>query len=98
MMRRAYLYPTKEDAAVWASIARRQRFTVYGPSGLLATIRATELRDADLMLELVELRSIDAYANVRQLQTMAGEDGCSVGGWMGHYRWISDKWSDGKPL
>lgn len=51
-------------------------------------------RDADLMLELVDLRSIGAYRDVRGLQLMAGQDGYVFYGWMGHYSWIGRPYRD----
>lgn len=47
----------------------------------------SDRRDADLMLELVDLRSIGAYANVRRLQAWAGQDGFVFRSWMGWYSW-----------
>lgn len=77
----------RQDFDIWDTVLSRCR-----PMRLETMSTEQDARDAALMRELVELRSIGAYANVRQLQTMAGEDGCSVGGWMRHYRWVSDKW------
>ncbi len=62
----------------------------------LASVSAD--RDFALMLELCHLRAMGAYADVRQLQTMTGQDGCAVGGWMRHYRWVSDRWSNGQKV
>jgi hypothetical protein len=86
---------TSEDLITWGKFLLR-----WSPAGAdpYGTSMEADRRDADLMWELVDLRSIGAYGDVRHLQIMAGQDGCSVGGWMGHYRWVSSKWSDGRPL
>lgn len=87
------LRPDEERAALeWWLDRRSPRWSV----ALHVARCGGDDRDADLMWELVDLRSIGAYADVRMLQTLAGEDGCSIGGWMGHYRWESPKWSNGR--
>ncbi len=80
---------TEEDFDIFCDVWARTRFPWFWHKG-------PDNRDGDLMWELVDLRSMGAYADVRMLQTMAGQDGCSVGGWMRHYRWVSPKWSDGR--
>jgi hypothetical protein len=50
-------------------------------------------RDADLMWECTNLRQVGAYFNVRQFQTLAGEDGLALRGRV--YQWVSPKYSDG---
>jgi len=57
---------------------------------------SADRRDADLMLQCAFYRQMGAYANVRQVQTMAGEDGCAVRGDI--YSWVSPKWSDGRNI
>lgn len=90
---------TPEDLRIWLLVTYRFcRRNVVLKAPIVGFAPGVDDRDADLMRELVDLRSIGAYADVRMLQEMAGQDGCSVGGWMGHYRWVSDKWSDGKPI
>jgi hypothetical protein len=67
---------TTEDQLIWNRLCQRGRFR----DAIIA-----ERRDADLMFELIDLRSCGAYFNVRQLQIMAGQDGC---GWVGRaYKW-----------
>jgi hypothetical protein len=73
---------TQEDFDIWDRIA-----DPYGlkPGVPLWGYIRSDRRDADLMFELVDLRSCGAYFNVRQLQIMAGQDGC---GWVGRvYVW-----------
>lgn len=87
---------TDEDRAAWFDwqVNRKRDWSLWG--ALERRSAESDQRDADLMLELVELRSIGAYADVRHLQTVAGQDGYAAGGWMGRYRWHSPKWSDGR--
>lgn len=85
---------TAEDFEIWLTVVRASAM----PAQLWVLSEIQNYRDASLMLELTELRAIEAYGDVRALQIMAGQDGCSVGGWMGHYRWVSDCWSNGTKL
>jgi hypothetical protein len=43
--------PTEEDVEVLMSLARRQRFRVFGPVGMLAKLWDADRRDADRMWE-----------------------------------------------
>jgi hypothetical protein len=90
---------SEEDGDIWLIVVRPwgRRYGMVQQRVLDAANRA-DARDADLMWELVDLRSIGAYADVRHLQAVAGQDGFSAGGWMHHYRWTSPKWSDGSPI
>jgi hypothetical protein len=80
---------TQEDAAIWLTVCPTIRH-------LLTWARYSDRRDADLMLQCADYRVIGAYANVRQVQTMAGQDGCAVRG--EYYSWVSPKWSDGRNI
>lgn len=78
---------TEEDKAIWLRICEGEPFDHLACAALYAT---ADRRDADLMLQLTDLRSIGAYANVRTMQTWWGQDGFGFGG-----RWI--EWH-GKPV
>lgn len=82
-----------ESAAyVWWLDRRSARWSV----ALHKTRSAGDDRDADLMLQLVDLRACGAYANVRFLQVQAGEDGYAIRG--KYYSWVSPVWACGAPL
>jgi hypothetical protein len=74
---------TDDDTDIWNAVAWRGGFADCFV--LEDCSFDSDRRDADLMFELVDLRSCGAFFNVRQLQTMAGQDGC---GWVGRvYKW-----------
>jgi hypothetical protein len=93
MTRKPPKFHSIEDVNIWFHVVQRFRPISLGQTMIATSAFKQDRRDADLMLQLVDYRSWGAYANVRQLQTLAGEDGCSVGG--EYYRWVSPKWSDG---
>jgi hypothetical protein len=78
--------PTEEDFQVWLSLARRQRFRVFGPDGVIAKIRESDRRDAALMFRaqtVVTNRqgplwlAFDAIAGTTDWEF----GGCDVSGW-----------------
>lgn len=67
---------TSQDLDIWVSVGYRfPELPHYTPGWLRIIAGSADHRDAVLMLSCTDFRLDGAYANVRMLQTMTGQDG-----------------------
>ena len=75
---------TQEDWIAW--LHARHGFLEIRWLDLIDAYETADRRDADLMLQLTDLRAIGAYANVRIRQTWWGQDGFGFTGGLIEWR------------